>query len=168
MPQNKSARALLAASLASVCFLLAFRYPVAHAAPAVPIVGRATVIDGDTLEIRGQRVRLEGIDAPEARQSCDQDGKRWPCGRRAAMVLARLIGSATVTCQPHGADRWQRVLATCRVGTTDLSAWMVRQGWALAFRRYSKAHVTVEAEARAFKRGIWAGTFVPPWRYRAG
>lgn len=168
MHHNNSARALLAASLASVCFLLAFPYPVARATPAAPVVGRATVIDGDTLEIRGQRIRLEGIDAPEARQSCVQDGKRWPCGRRAAMALATRIGSAPVTCQSHRADRWQRVLATCRVGTTDLSAWMVRQGWALAFRRYSKAHVTVEAEARALRRGIWAGTFVPPWRYRAG
>jgi endonuclease YncB( thermonuclease family) len=132
------------------------------------IVGRASVIDGDTLEIHGNRIRLQAIDAPEARQTCEQGGKRWPCGRRAALALADLIGTRPVECRSREKDRWQRVVAVCRVSGTDINGWMVEHGWALAFRRYGKDYVGQEGEAREERRGVWAGTFVPPWEHRRG
>ena len=98
--------------------------------------GRVSVVDGDTLELHGQRIRLAAIDAPEARQSCFSGGKPWPCGRRAAFALAELVGTRTVTCRWRSRDRYRRAVATCAVGGTDLGGWLVEQGWALAFRRY--------------------------------
>lgn len=132
------------------------------------IAGRASVIDGDTLEIRGRRIRLQAIDAPEARQTCKLDGKPWPCGRRAAFALADLIGTRPVECRSRQRDRWDRAVAVCRVGETEINAWMVEHGWALAYRRYGKDYVGQEKAARADRRGIWAGSFVPPWEHRRG
>jgi endonuclease YncB( thermonuclease family) len=130
--------------------------------------GRASVVDGDTLEIHGARVRLVGIDAPESDQSClDATGQSWRCGQRAALVLADRIGAATVTCEGDERDRYGRLLAVCRARAEDLGAWLVGEGLALAYRRYSMAYVGQEDAARAAGRGIWAGTFVPPWDWRA-
>ena len=135
-------------------------------APAPEVAGRATVIDGDTIEISGQRIRLAGIDAPESRQSCGPRAETWPCGRRAAMALADRVGTRTVRCAQQGKDRYRRLIAVCRAGGEDLSAWMVEEGWAMAYRRYSKSYVTAEDEARMSGRGIWQGPFIPPWEYR--
>ena len=131
-------------------------------------VGRASVVDGDTIELHGERIRLAAIDAPEARQSCERNGAAWPCGRRAAFALADLVGTRTVTCRWHERDRYRRPVATCEVGGTDLGAWLVEQGWALAFRRYGLAYLAQEERARAARRGLWAGSFVPPWALRQG
>jgi endonuclease YncB( thermonuclease family) len=132
------------------------------------IAGRASVIDGDTLEIHGRRIRLKAIDAPEARQSCRRDGRPWPCGRQAALALDNLIGSRPVECRAREADRWKRAVAVCRVAGTDINGWMVTQGWALAYRRYGKDYVRQEQAARADRRGLWTGSFVPPWEHRRG
>jgi endonuclease YncB( thermonuclease family) len=130
--------------------------------------GRASVVDGDTLELHGARIRLSGIDAPEAAQTCRIAGKPWPCGRRAAQALAERIGARTVTCRWRKLDRYRRPIAVCRIGGEDLGAWMVANGWALAFRRYGTAYVAQEDAARTAPRGVWAGSFEPPWAYRAG
>jgi endonuclease YncB( thermonuclease family) len=137
-------------------------------APANAIVGRASVIDGDTLEIRRARVRLHAVDAPESRQTCQIDGQSWPCGRRAASALAELIGVRNVACAQRDTDRYGRAVAKCRVGDTDLGAWMVEHGWALAYRQYGVDYVAEEVVARVARRGVWQGTFVPPWRFRQG
>ncbi len=132
-----------------------------------PLIGRASVIDGDTIEIHGQRIRLEGIDAPESRQTCkDAMGKPWRCGKAAAFALADKIGTATVTCQPHGKDRYKRVLAVCTLSGLDLNGWMVRNGWSVAYRKYSVAYVADEDEARLAGANIWSGTFDMPWDWR--
>jgi endonuclease YncB( thermonuclease family) len=94
------------------------------------------VIDGDTIEIRGQRIRLFGIDAPESRQACtDQAGASYRCGQKAAQALDYRISDGVVRCEPKDRDRYGRVVAVCRAYGEDLSAWMAGLGWALAFRR---------------------------------
>lgn len=132
------------------------------------IIGQATVIDGDTLEIRGRRIRLHGIDAPESAQRCEADGAAYLCGQRAAFALADRIGRRTVTCAPKDIDRYGRAVAVCSAGGEDLNAFMVRHGWALAYREYSDAYVDEEAAARADGLGLWRGEFVPPWDWRRG
>jgi endonuclease YncB( thermonuclease family) len=131
------------------------------------IQGRASVVDGDTLEVKGTRIRLFGIDAPESAQTClEQSGKTYRCGQRAAFALADKVGARVVSCQPTGKDRYDRVVARCSVAGEDLQAWMVRNGHALAFRRYSKAYRPYEAEAKAAKAGMWNGSFEAPWDWR--
>ena len=136
--------------------------------PASPIVGRASVIDGDTIEIRGQRIRLFGIDAPEGRQTCtDAQGVAYRCGQKAAQALDYRISDGVVTCEPKDRDRYGRIVAVCRAYGEDLSAWMAGLGWALAFRRYSTQYVPAEELAERRKAGMWSGQFVPPWEWRA-
>ncbi len=139
------------------------------ATPALAdVAGVASVIDGDTLEIHGQRIRFHGIDAPESRQLCRLDGKPWQCGKDAANALAEKIARRPVTCEDLGRDRYDRIVARCTVAGEDIESWMVRQGWALAYRRYSLDYVDEEVDARAARRGIWAGEFVKPWEWRRG
>ena len=135
--------------------------------PMAPLVGLARVVDGDSIEIAGARVRLEGIDAPELNQSCkDSRGQPWSCGRTAAQELRSHIAGRELRCEPSGRDRFDRMLAICVLpDRSDVNAWLVRQGWALASGRAADYRSEQHA-AQAAKRGIWAGTFVPPWEWR--
>lgn len=147
--------------------LFAALFLTAHGATSAEvIVGRASVIDGDTLEIHGARIRLYGIDAPESDQSYTVRGKSSPCGQLAALALSNKIGSRPVTCEPKDRDRYNRVLAVRRSGGEDLNAWMVAEGWAMAHRHYSDDYIQQEDHASASKLGIWQGDFVPPWDWR--
>ena len=131
--------------------------------------GIAQVIDGDTIVIGGTRIRLEGIDAPEAGQTCPRRWIGWwSCGSAATAHLARLIGSRPVNCAPRGHDKYGRMLAVCFVGGEDINAKMVRQGYAWAFVKYSTSYVREEALARAEGVGVWQGDATPPWEFRAG
>jgi endonuclease YncB( thermonuclease family) len=131
------------------------------------VAGVASVIDADTIEIHGQRIRLHGIDAPESSQTClDAGGRTWRCGQRAALALQDLIGRRTVTCDERDVDRYGRIVGRCLAGELDINGWLVAQGLALAYRRYSQDYVAAEDEARAAGRGMWAGTFEPPWEWR--
>jgi endonuclease YncB( thermonuclease family) len=95
---------------------------------------RLSVIDADTIEIHGERIRLHGIDAPESRQTCeDASGRTWRCGQRAALALQDLIGRRTVCCQQRDIDRYGRIVAQCKQGDTDIGEWLVGQGLALAY-----------------------------------
>jgi endonuclease YncB( thermonuclease family) len=135
--------------------------------PQERISGRAEITDGDSLEIGSTRVRLYGVDAVEGRQSCKRDdGRDWACGNEAARKLRSLIGDRTVTCTRRDIDDYGRSVAVCRSGAVDLSAEMARSGFATAYRRYSNDYVDEENEARAARRGIWAGEFTPPEDYR--
>jgi endonuclease YncB( thermonuclease family) len=134
--------------------------------PQERLAGRPKFIDGDSFEIGAVGVRLFGVDAPEGRQSCTREGRDWSCGDAAAAELRRLVGSRDVACQRRDEDTYGRIVAVCRVGTTDLGAAMVRAGFALAYRRYSDDYVDEEREARAARRGVWAGEFTPPEDYR--
>jgi endonuclease YncB( thermonuclease family) len=139
------------------------------AARADTIRGRASVIDGDTLEIAGKRIRFHGVDAPESSQTCkDRLGINYRCGQRAALALAEKIGSGPVSCDARDTDRYGRIVAVCSQRGIDLNAWMIEEGHALAYRQYSKDYVRQEEAARAAKRGIWSGSFTPPSEYRRG
>src|SRR5688500_16669723 len=105
------------------------------AANAETIAGRASVIDADTLDVHGSRVRILDIDAPESRQPCTRpDGSEWRCGQQAALALADWIGSRPVTCETTRKDRYKRWLAHCTVGGKDLGLWLASQGWVFAYR----------------------------------
>ncbi len=122
--------------------------PALIATPALAdVAGIATVIDGDTLEIHGQRIRLHGIDAPERRQLCRLDGKPWQCGKDAANALADKIARRPVTCADLGYDRYDRIIAKCAAAGEDIGSWMGQQGLALAYRRYALDYVDEEAGA---------------------
>ncbi|TXN54050.1 thermonuclease family protein [Methylobacterium sp. WL2] len=136
---------------------------------AEPIVGRASIVDGDTIEIRGTRFRLQGVDTPESAQLCrDRSSKEYRCGQIAANALADRIGAGNVACEPITTDRYGRTVAVCRLGNEDLNGWLVAQGLGLAYRRYSTAYVFQEDAAKAARRGLWAGSFTAPWEWRKG
>jgi endonuclease YncB( thermonuclease family) len=150
-----------------LAFLLLTASP-AIAADQQPIVGQASVVDGDTLEIRGVRIRLFGVDAPESAQTClDDDGKRYRCGQKAALSLSDFIASRPVSCAPVDTDRYGRTVATCTVAGADMADWLVRQGLAFDWPQYSKGRYS--AAQKAAERagdGMWGGQWVLPWRYR--
>ena len=149
---------------ASAPLALEFATPAAQANNL--ITGRSSVIDADTLEIHGMRIRLEGIDAPESSQRCGAAGQEWACGQQAALALNDWIGERNVSCRRQGQDRYQRTLARCFVGTEDVQSWLVLNGWALAYRRYSADYVAAEEIAQSRQAGLWQGEFVPPWQWR--
>ena len=149
--------------LAAAALVAGFAWP----AGAETLSGKARVVDGDTLAIAGERVRLRGIDAPETRQTCSRDGRRWTCGKAATKAMRRLVGRDPVRCEVRDRDRYGRAIATCFVrGRRDLQRELVRQGLALAYRRYSTHYVRDEDAARAARRGLWSGGFVEPWKWR--
>lgn len=144
---------------------------------AAQIVGPARIIDGDSIEVSGQRIRLWGIDAPERAQTCESLTEIWTsdpprpktheCGRDASAALAAILRDRSVSCEPRDRDRYGRTVATCSTETGDVGAEMVRQGWAIDYEKYSMGrYAAEEAEARNAKRGIWARRFEMPedWR----
>ncbi|WP_147075217.1 thermonuclease family protein, partial [Meiothermus hypogaeus] len=146
------------------CFLTALSLALAQNT----VVGRASVVDGDTLEIQGVRIRLWGVDAVESSQTClDAGGKPWPCGRRAAFALADFLGQRTVSCTRRDTDRYGRMVAVCSVADVEVNRWLVEQGWALAYVEYGgQVYLDSQNRARAGKQGIWQGSFQAPWEYR--
>ncbi len=139
--------------------------------PQETVEGRVKVIDGDSLEIDGREIRLHGIDAPEARQTCrDKAGKPWKCGRAATQGLRELIGGGKVMCTGDEVDRYDRLVAQCSREDTDLNGAMVARGLAVAYGEHTSRYVSEEAEARRARRGLWSGQFDRPsvWRERHG
>ncbi|MER9714177.1 thermonuclease family protein [Mesorhizobium sp. M0174] len=132
--------------------------------------GRASVIDGDTVEIAGQRIRFNGIDAPESRQHCDDaKGFDYPCGRRAAQALDKfLAASQPLHCSFVDRDWYGRLVGNCdRADGRSVQRWLVEQGLALDWPLYSHgAYAGQQAKAEAAKLGLWAGTFQAPWVWR--
>jgi endonuclease YncB( thermonuclease family) len=138
-------------------------------ASADSLLGRASIIDGDTLEIHGTRVRLWGIDAPESSQFCrGEDSLQYRCGAEAANDLDAFIARRPVSCTPVTMDRYGRTVATCEVAGIDLADWLVRNGLALDWPQYSKGkYGAAQRGAEQAGRGLWEGSYVEPWLYRA-
>ena len=119
--------------------------------------------------IAGERIRLHGIDAPESRQACLLPGGReWRCGEAATDALKAHIAGRPVTCDALDIDRYGRTIGRCYVGDQDINRWLVSEGWAVAYRRFSLDYVADEDAARGAERGIWAAEFVMPWDWRRG
>ena len=152
--------------LAFLILLLSPHFP--DIAQSTTITGLASVIDGDTIEIHGQRIRLFGIDAPESSQRCNTGGEYWQCGQQSAFALDDLIKGKTVKCIVKDMDRYGRSVCKCYEGTLDINGYMVRQGWAVAYREYSLDYVSQEEHAQANQFGIWDSEFEMPWDYRRG
>lgn len=145
-------------------FLLAL-VVLASGATSPSLYGSARAGDGDSLIIGMERIRLHGIDAPELDQACTRDGRSWACGEEATEQLRRLL-RGDIRCHSQGTDQHGRTLARCYQGSIDINRSMVESGYALAYRKYSTEFVAVEEQAKAAKRGIWAGTFEVPSVYR--
>jgi endonuclease YncB( thermonuclease family) len=155
-------RKRLIAARAALIFTL---IPVAF---ADDMTGQASIIDGDTLEVHGTRIRLWGIDAPESSQLCrGEDSLQYRCGAKAANDLDAFIASRPVSCIPISLDQYRRTVATCSVSGVDLGEWFVRNGLALDWPQYSKGKFdAIQREAEHAGRGMWAGSYVEPWLYR--
>jgi len=122
-------------------------------------MGAFHAADGDSLTLGAERLRLEGIDAPELNQSCQRAGKAWACGRSAREALQDMMRASGTLCQGSRRDRYDRLLVVCRSEADgDINAAMVRRGMAISYGGYAKE----EAEAKARKAGLWAGTFERP------
>lgn len=164
------------ASFAALC-LAAFLTTVPGPAGAEPprqLTGNVDkVLDGDTLVVAGERVRLWGIDAPETRQACEgRDGVVYLCGQMAAKAMRELARAGPIDCEVRDVDRYGRSVARCsltvgRHAGADLAATLVAQGWALDYPRYSRRYyAAAEAGAQAGQLGMWSGRFERPWDWR--
>lgn len=155
-----------------VCLLIcAPAYAQAELHPITPkITGVAHIIDGDSLRIQKNEIRLHGIDAPEYEQHCyDMNGHKWSCGITATKELQKHLRNTQITCQQIQIDQYQRILAECKITDTgeNINAWLVKQGWAIAYKRYTQKYTAEENHAKKQSLGIWRGYFLRPekWRY---
>lgn len=147
--------------------ILAVALVIATGAAAKELSGPAAVLDGDTIRIAETQIRFIGIDAPETDQTCiDGNGHRWLCGIATRDALSGLIANRPVRCRVWGEDVYGRKLAACDVAGQNINRWLVQQGLALAYVKYSSEFVAEERAAREAHRGMWDGTFVAPWDWR--
>lgn len=130
--------------------------------------GTLRVIDADTFDVGGVRVRLFGVDAPEMGQPCASGGREWDCGRWARDWVRDRFDGQPARCTQRDIDRYGRVVATCDVGGVDLGAALVGDGIAWAYRRYSAMYDLDEKAAAVAGRGLWAFDVDMPADYRAG
>ena len=124
------------------------------------------VVDGDTIYLNGEKIRFTGIDTPELKQTCLKEGIKDLCGIMAKQILIDKIGNNNVECISEGKDQYKRILAECFVNDASLSSYLVKSGYAFAYRRYSKKFIPDEDYARVNKMGMWSMEFDYPWDYR--
>ena len=124
------------------------------------------VVDGDTIHLNGEKIRFTGIDTPELKQTCFKDNFENYCGLTAKKILINKIGNNNVECISEGRDQYKRILAECFVNNESLSSYLVRSGYAFAYRKYSKKFIIDEDYAKTNQLGIWSMKFEYPWDYR--
>ena len=127
---------------------------------------KAKVVDGDTIHLNGEKIRFSGIDTPEIKQLCNKNDEVIECGIQAKELLINKISNNKVKCVKEGVDRYKRILAECFVNNQSLSKYLVREGYAFAYRKYSTKYIQDEDYAKKNKKGMWAMTFEYPWDYR--
>ena len=124
------------------------------------------ITDGDTIKLNGEKIRFSGIDTPELKQTCIKQGVKKQCGITAKQILIDKIADKNVTCVNEGKDQYKRTLAECFVNNESLSSYLVRSGYAFAYRKYSKKFIKDENYAKKNKLGLWSGTFIHPEKWR--
>ncbi|MDC0179664.1 thermonuclease family protein [Candidatus Pelagibacter sp.] len=124
------------------------------------------ITDGDTIKVNGEKIRFSGIDTPELKQNCIKQGVKKPCGITAKEILINKIADNKIVCIREGKDQYKRTLAECFVNNESLSSYLVRSGYAFAYRRYSKKFIPDEDYAKINKLGMWSMEFDYPWDWR--
>jgi endonuclease YncB( thermonuclease family) len=148
-------------------FALALLLLLPALAQAADISGVPKIREGDQVTIGSSRIRLGGIDAPSVDQLClDTQGERWTCGVAARDELIHHAADKTWTCHVSQVDRRGRSVARCEVDGEDIQQWMVKNGWALSYARFSHDYDADEKAAREAKVGMWQGAFIAPWDWR--
>ena len=150
-------KSILAISISSLVFFLIFNQAKSQ---------DLRVVDGDTIHLNGEKIRFTGIDTPELKQTCIKEGVINPCGLTAKVILIEKISDNKVECISEGKDQYKRILAECFVNDESLSSYLVRSGYAFAYRKYSKKFISDEDYAKANKIGMWSMKFDYPWDYR--
>ena len=150
-------KAIFLISAVSLLFILTFNQIKAQ---------ELKIVDGDTIHLNGEKIRFTGIDTPELKQTCIKEGITDPCGVTAKEILIDRIGDSKVECISEGKDQYKRTLAECFVNNESLSSYLVRSGYAFAYRRYSKKFIPDEDYARINTIGMWSMKFDYPWDYR--
>ena len=130
------------------------------------IIGMAHIIDGDTIHIGKNKIRLHAIDAPEINQTCKIKEKTWNCGLESSKALEKLIAKKEIKCMVNDIDQYKRYVAECYIKNININKYMVTNGWAIAYRYYSTQFVEDEQIAQKNKLGIWQGTFITPYLFR--
>tara|TARA_B100000287_G_C20100729_1_gene570226 strand:- start:82 stop:561 length:480 start_codon:yes stop_codon:yes gene_type:complete len=130
------------------------------------ITGIPKIIDGDTIHIGKNKIRLHAIDAPETKQICKKNDIEWNCGLESTKFLKNLIGNHKIECIINGKDIYKRYIGVCYIDNIDLNSQMVINGWAIAYRYYSLDYIKEEEQARLKKVGIWIGDFEEPYLFR--
>ena len=150
-------KAILVISISSLIFFLIFDQVKSQ---------DLRVVDGDTIHLNGEKIRFTGIDTPELKQTCIKNGIIDPCGVTAKEILIKKIGDNNVECINEGKDQYKRTLAECFINDESLSSYLVRSGYAFAYRRYSKKFIPDEDYAKTNQIGMWSMEFDYPWDYR--
>ena len=157
---------------------LIFIFFLTQSLHSTEIFGTAKIIDGDTVHINTKKIRLEGIDAPEIKQRCKKPflkisifigfefSKNYSCGVTSKIKLINKINNSKIKCISSSKDRYKRYLAICYKDKINLNKWMVRNGYAVAYKRYSKDYVKDEEFAKENKLGLWQGSFIMPEKWR--
>ena len=160
----------------SICLIFFFvTYNDVKSQETKIISGIAKVIDGDTIRIKNNKIRLFGIDAPERKQQCQKPwlsisfltlNKNYQCGKISTDRLKIKINNKFIMCKSRNKDRYNRFIAECFKDKTNINKWMVSSGYAVAYRKYSKKFVSQENLAKKDKLGLWSGSFEMPWKWR--
>ena len=147
-----------------IFFYIIFNFSVSYSQEM--IIGKSKVIDGDTININNNKIRLHGIDAPERNQNCFKNNTKWMCGVESTDFLKNLIYGKIVHCEINGIDKYKRFIGVCWLKELNLNAFIVKNGWAIAYSYYSKDYIKEEKFAKENKLGIWVGKFEEPYIFR--